>query len=320
MRKPRAFKPEFKARVVLEELTGVKTSAEICREHQINPQDFARWKDEFIARAPEIFVTGQSQDDDQRRIDERTLPSLDAHAHIDAARTADELADAGIVLAMTNSLDEASLVVGCREPNIAWGVGCHPRQLGPQESFSADLFRELAEQTAVVGEIGLDGRSRRVPLERQLQTFRQVLETLSDLPRLVSIHADGAEELVIEELAQRPVAIPVIHGWRGHVKETREAVALGCYFSIHSGVAGHSKFRTAVPPERLLIETDHHRSSLPAAIPYRVKWVEYIVAKLLGVGVMDVRRLAWQNFGTIVRKTGTRGLLPEPVAARVAKV
>ncbi len=32
------FTSTFKARVVLEELTGVKSAAEICREHQLKPQ------------------------------------------------------------------------------------------------------------------------------------------------------------------------------------------------------------------------------------------------------------------------------------------
>jgi Tat protein secretion system quality control protein TatD with DNase activity len=106
------------------------------------------------------------------------------------------------------------------------------------------------------------------------------------------------------------------------VEETREAVALGCYFSVLAGITRHSKFRTAVPPERLLIETDHHRGSLPAAIPCRVEWVEYILAEphVLGLGVADVRRLVWQNFGTIIDKTGTLRLLPKPLAAIVAEV
>jgi transposase-like protein len=52
-RKRRTFKPEFKARVVLEEF---KTAGQICREHQFSPQVFARWKAEFVERAPEIFV------------------------------------------------------------------------------------------------------------------------------------------------------------------------------------------------------------------------------------------------------------------------
>lgn len=58
-----------------------------------------------------------------------TLLSLDAHAHLDPARTADELAGSGVILAMTLSLDEAARVVRRREPHIAWGVGCHPRKL-----------------------------------------------------------------------------------------------------------------------------------------------------------------------------------------------
>jgi transposase-like protein len=70
MTKRRAFTPEFKAQVVLEELTGVKDKAEICREHQLRPQVFARWKAEFLERAPEIFATQPSRGDEQARIAE----------------------------------------------------------------------------------------------------------------------------------------------------------------------------------------------------------------------------------------------------------
>jgi TatD DNase family protein len=100
-----------------------------------------------------------------------SLPSLDAHAHLDPERTSDELAASGAVLAMTLSLDEAGRVVDRREPYVTWGVGCHPRKPAPQEAFDAGRFGELAERAAIVGEIGLDTGSR-VPLERQLRTFR----------------------------------------------------------------------------------------------------------------------------------------------------
>jgi len=43
MSKRRKFTPDFKARVVLEELTGVKSKAEICREHRLRAQ-VAAWK------------------------------------------------------------------------------------------------------------------------------------------------------------------------------------------------------------------------------------------------------------------------------------
>ena len=70
MSKHRTFTPEFKAQVVLEELTGVKDKAEICREHRLRPQVLARWKAEFLERAPEIFATKPSRGDEQERIAE----------------------------------------------------------------------------------------------------------------------------------------------------------------------------------------------------------------------------------------------------------
>ena len=47
MARRRTFRRDFKARVVLEDLTGVKSAAEICREHRVKPQVLARWKAEF---------------------------------------------------------------------------------------------------------------------------------------------------------------------------------------------------------------------------------------------------------------------------------
>jgi transposase-like protein len=70
MSKRRTFTPEFKARVVLEELSGMKDRAEICREYQLRPQVFARWREEFLERAPEIFATEPSRGDEQARIAE----------------------------------------------------------------------------------------------------------------------------------------------------------------------------------------------------------------------------------------------------------
>jgi TatD DNase family protein len=143
------------------------------------------------------------------------------------------------------------------------------------------------------------------------------LATITDLPRFVSIHAYRATGLMVEELHRSPISVPVLHWWTGTVEETRAAVALGCYFSVHSAVARHSKFRTAIPKERLLVESDHGYADPPAAIPCRIKWVEYLLAKQLRLNVDDVRHLVWQNFSTIVRKTDTLKLLPQSFAANM---
>lgn len=252
----------------------------------------------------------------------KELPPLDAHGHLDHSRTSDELAASGAVLAMTISLEEAALAAARHDSHIVWGVGCHPRKVKAQESFDLDTFTGLATQTAVVGEIGLDVGAHygHASLERQLRTFRGVLKVVSDMPRIVSIHSYRATGLVVSELQRNPVAVPVLHWWTGTVEETREAVALGCYFSVHSAVARQSKFRTMVPPERILLESDHGYADPPAAIPCRIEWVEHLVGQQLRLCREDVRHLAWQNFATIVRKTNTLDLLSKPLAAIITEM
>ena len=51
---------------MLEELTGIKDRAHICREHRLSPQILARWREEFLERAPEIFATTASRGEEHR--------------------------------------------------------------------------------------------------------------------------------------------------------------------------------------------------------------------------------------------------------------
>ncbi len=237
------------------------------------------------------------------------LPSLDAHAHFAPTRSAAELSAAGAVLGMTFSLQGAAEAAARPEPWIAWGVGCHPRNPKAQGSFNAVRFSELAARSAVVGEVGLDTSSR-IPMKLQVNTFRQILEILSGMPRIISIHSYSASGLVLEELRRTPVTAPILHCWTGSEPETREAVELGCYFSIHPSIARHSKFRTCVPLERLLFESDQGEEALPVAIPRRIEQAEERIARQLGIQPEAMRRAAWQNFAALVRQTSTRALLP----------
>jgi transposase-like protein len=70
MSKRRTFTPELKAQVVLEELTGVKDQAEICREYRLRSQVFSRWRKEFLERAPDIFAAEPSRGGEHERIAE----------------------------------------------------------------------------------------------------------------------------------------------------------------------------------------------------------------------------------------------------------
>ncbi len=70
MAKRRTFSPEFKAQVVLEVLTGAKSGAQVCREHQIKDSVLSRWKQEFIERTPQLFERGRMQSQEEERIAE----------------------------------------------------------------------------------------------------------------------------------------------------------------------------------------------------------------------------------------------------------
>jgi len=68
MTQRRKFTAEFKAQVVLDLVSGAKSAAELCRQHQLNPQLLARWKTEFLERAPLLFQQEAMQSQEQERI------------------------------------------------------------------------------------------------------------------------------------------------------------------------------------------------------------------------------------------------------------
>lgn len=237
-----------------------------------------------------------------------SLPSLDAHAHIALHQPVNKLQQVGYVLAMTLSRSEAEQALKRSDPNVLWGVGCYPRSEKAQAVFDPGEFREMIDWTPIVGEIGLDTGSR-VPIEVQVQNFRQILQIVAEKPRLVSIHSYRATSLVIDELRRIPISTPILHWWTGSAAETSLAVELGCYFSVHSAIARQSNFRTRVPPERILVESDHGYNDPPAAIPCRVEWVEHLLAQQYRMDVTDVRRLVWKNFSIIIHHNNLQDLI-----------
>ena len=70
MAKRRTFTPKFKVQVVLEVLSGIKNTAEACREYGLHAQVLNRWKTEFLEQAHTIFENGSSQSQEQERVAE----------------------------------------------------------------------------------------------------------------------------------------------------------------------------------------------------------------------------------------------------------
>jgi transposase-like protein len=70
-RRPRrTFPPEFKAKLVLDVLTGAATPAEVCRKHQLSPNLFALWKATLLDRVSTVFQADEERSAEAARIAE----------------------------------------------------------------------------------------------------------------------------------------------------------------------------------------------------------------------------------------------------------
>jgi transposase-like protein len=66
----RQYTAEFKAKVVLQVLTGEKTSSEICRTHKLNANVLNRWRKEFLDQATSIFERDEVGNEAEQKIAE----------------------------------------------------------------------------------------------------------------------------------------------------------------------------------------------------------------------------------------------------------
>jgi transposase len=66
----RTFPAAFKAELVRDLLTGKRSQAELCREHQLSPSLLALWKDTVLQRLDVLFQAEEQRDPQQSRITE----------------------------------------------------------------------------------------------------------------------------------------------------------------------------------------------------------------------------------------------------------
>ena len=251
------------------------------------------------------------------------LPPLDLHAHIEPTIKTEEL-DAldAVIFAVTRSLEEAGVALARDDRTTVWGVGCHPGLASSHAGFTTDSFAKLVEQSAFVGEIGIDGKSR-IPVDQQRATLRSALQILSTTPRLISLHSAGATADVIEELEATPVRGAILHWWLGDETLTTRAIALGCYFSVNAAaVARRQSLLDTIPLDRLLAETDHpfgDRQTKPHR-PGNVAPVEHAIASHHDISLEHTRRLMWHNLRRLIHQTRSGWLLPKAIRAVLASL
>jgi TatD DNase family protein len=238
---------------------------------------------------------------------------LDLHAHIQPdidPRELDRLN--ACVIAVTRTPEDFDGITARRDQTTTWALGAHPGVPAAHDGFDTDRFRELLTHTPVVGEIGLDGRSKVSPAV-QRRTLEAILVILAEHPRLASVHSSGATGPVLDAIeAHRPQGV-VLHWWRGTEAETRRALDLGCDFSVNAAEVARPKILSLVPRDRVLTETDHpfgDRSQAAPRRPGRVDDIEAAMARRWKIDIDGVRRQVWVNFRRIATQTATADMFP----------
>ena len=77
-RNRRTFKPEFKARVALELISGEATLAELSRRYEVSAQLLGQWRRTVLEKSSLLFESGKIEDGESSRVAdlERTLGKI----------------------------------------------------------------------------------------------------------------------------------------------------------------------------------------------------------------------------------------------------
>ena len=205
-------------------------------------------------------------------------------------------------------------------PQVFAAAGIHPNyaaQAGPDDW--QQTLRLLDEPRVVaVGETGLDRHWDFTPFDVQQDFFRRHLELAQQRDLPVIIHCRDAEADLLPMLRQAAARGPlrgVLHAFSGDAALAQQCLALGFWISFAGNVTYTNKkfdglraVAAAVPPDRLLVETDS-----PYLVPHPLRgkqrrnepaWVRHTAQCLAALRGQSLAELAALTSGNARRLFG----------------
>lgn len=247
---------------------------------------------------------------------------IDSHCHLnfnafdgDRAEVLARAEEAEIIAFINpgTNLEDSRQVMALAEatPNLYAAIGFHPNDAAGFDETALAQLHNLAGRPKVVaiGEIGLDYYWNKASPPLQRRVFERQLALAKEVGKPVIIHQREAAADTMEVLrawaANQDHPGLVLHSFSGDLNMAQEAIALGFYIGISGPVTFKNarnlpEIVAAVPPERLLVETD---APFLAPQPFRgkrnepayVRLVAERVAALRGVPLAEMSRRLTEN-------------------------
>lgn len=211
---------------------------------------------------------------------------IDTHCHLNDAKSFPDVR-AEIDLALAAGVGRM-IVVGTHpedwaraislaeaQPELFAIVGWHPNYTAEYATSSLESLEGLLAHPKVLGlgEIGLDYHWDYAPRPIQHRALQEQLDLAMRLQVPVVFHAREAYSDLLDVLEPRARLPYLFHCWAGSGEEAARAVALGARFGVDGPISYKKadELRAvirAIPPERLVIETD---APYMSPVPYRGK-------------------------------------------------
>ncbi|WP_084047860.1 TatD family hydrolase [Deinococcus hopiensis] len=243
---------------------------------------------------------------------------IDTHCHLDyldePASARGELGLTAMVCIGASSEHARNAVALAEQFGDVWAtVGLHPTETDEDSADARAGLEALALHPRVVGigESGLDDYWDDTKRSAQVSAFGWQLDLAARVGKPLVIHVrdkagqDSAHRGVLDMLRAWPDVPVILHCFSGHPELLAYGVERGAYF----GFAGNATYKNAhgiqeaaraVPPNRLLVETD---APFLAPVPKRGKpnrpgYVRHtleFIAGLRGVDAAELERVTDEN-------------------------
>lgn len=190
---------------------------------------------------------------------------MDAHMHFDLYKKREDVlsyieAHHSYTIAVTNlpELYERYYQQYANFKYIKIALGFHP-ELVFQYQRQLPVFLKYVEMTRYIGEVGLDFTTQdKANREIQREVFSKIVDVSQKDNKILSVHSRRAEAECLQILKQFKGKV-IMHWFSGRGRILKEALEMGCYFSINQQMLLSKNGRgivDALPMDRILIESD----------------------------------------------------------------